>query len=101
MLTTVVAFDQERERTPSSSSVSSKLPRREGECTATAAAAANIEFSSIKFCCPFNSPRLGDYTWATTDPVTGNAFFATEYIPPTAEWDGFDNWGTFVWEVKE
>ncbi len=50
---------------------------------------------------PFNSPRWGDYSWATTDPVTGNAFFATEYVPPTAVWDGFDNWGTFVWEVKE
>ncbi|HEX9040747.1 MAG TPA: hypothetical protein VF838_06920, partial [Trebonia sp.] len=50
---------------------------------------------------PFNSPRWGDYSWATTDPVTGNAFFATEYIPPTAEYDPFDNWGTFVFEVKE
>ena len=50
---------------------------------------------------PFNSPRWGDYTWATTDPVTGNAFFATEYIPPASEYDPFDNWGTFVWEVKE
>jgi hypothetical protein len=50
---------------------------------------------------PFNSPRWGDYSWATTDPVTGNVFMATEYIPPTAEWDGFDNWGTFLFEVKE
>jgi hypothetical protein len=50
---------------------------------------------------PFNSPRWGDYSWATTDPETGNVFMATEYIPPTAEWDGFDNWGTFVFEVKE
>jgi hypothetical protein len=50
---------------------------------------------------PFNSARWGDYSWATTDPETGNAFFATEYIPPTAEYDPLDNWGTFVFEVKE
>ena len=49
---------------------------------------------------PFNSPRWGDYSWATTDPETGNVFMATEYIPPTAEYDGFDNWGTFVFEVQ-
>jgi hypothetical protein len=50
---------------------------------------------------PFNSPRWGDYSWATTDPKTGNIFMATEYIPPTAEWDGFDNWGTFIFDIKE
>jgi hypothetical protein len=50
---------------------------------------------------PFNSPRWGDYSWATTDPLTGNVFFATEYVPPTTEYDPFDNWGTFVWQVKE
>jgi hypothetical protein len=50
---------------------------------------------------PFNSPRWGDYSWATTDPESGDIFMATEYIPPTSEWDGFDNWGTFVFSVKE
>jgi hypothetical protein len=25
---------------------------------------------------------------------------ATEYIPPTSEWDPFDNWGTYVFAVK-
>lgn len=50
---------------------------------------------------PFNSPRWGDYSWATTDPVSGNIFMATEYIPPTSEWDGYDNWGTFVFSIKE
>jgi hypothetical protein len=50
---------------------------------------------------PFNSPRWGDYSWATTDPESGDIFMATEYIPPTAEYDGFDNWGTFVFSVKE
>jgi len=24
---------------------------------------------------------------------------ATEYIPRRAKWDGYDNWGTFVFEV--
>jgi len=50
---------------------------------------------------PFNSPRWGDYSWAGTDPVTGDIFMATEYVPPAAEADGFDNWGTFVFSVKE
>ena len=49
---------------------------------------------------PFNSPRWGDYSWATTDPETGNIWLATEYIPPTAEYDGFDNWGTFVFGIQ-
>ena len=50
---------------------------------------------------PFNSPRWGDYSWATTDPESGDIFMATEYVPPTAEYDGFDNWGTFVFSVKD
>jgi hypothetical protein len=50
---------------------------------------------------PFSSPRWGDYSWATTDPVTGDIFLATEYIPPAAEMDPFDNWGTFVFGIKE
>jgi hypothetical protein len=58
----------------------------------------HISFSDAP---PFNSPRWGDYSWATTDPETGNVFMATEYIPPTAEWDGFDNWGTFIFGIKE
>jgi hypothetical protein len=50
---------------------------------------------------PFNSPRWGDYSQAATDPQTGDIYMATEYIPPAAEADGFDNWGTFVFGVKE
>ena len=49
---------------------------------------------------PFNSPRWGDYSSATTDPASGDIFMATEYVPPTAEYDGFDNWGTFVFSIK-
>ena len=49
---------------------------------------------------PFNSPRWGDYSWAAPDPESSQIWMATEYIPPTSEWDGFDNWGTFVFAVK-
>jgi hypothetical protein len=50
---------------------------------------------------PFNSPRWGDYSQAVTDPQTGDIYMATEYIPPAAEADGFDNWGTFIFGLKE
>jgi hypothetical protein len=49
---------------------------------------------------PFNSPRWGDYSWATTDPETGGIWMATEYIPPASEWDGFDNWGTYLFAIN-
>ena len=49
---------------------------------------------------PFNSPRWGDYSWATTDPESSQIWMATEYMPPTSEWDGFDNWGTYVFGVN-
>lgn len=49
---------------------------------------------------PFNSPRWGDYSFTGADPLTGDIFVATEYIPPTSEWDPFDNWGTYVFAVK-
>ena len=48
---------------------------------------------------PFNTSRWGDYSFAVPDPETGGIWMATEYIPPVAEWDGYDNWGTFVFEV--
>lgn len=48
---------------------------------------------------PFNSPRWGDYSWAAPDPESGQVWMATEYIPPASEWDGFDNWGTFIFAV--
>ncbi len=49
---------------------------------------------------PFNSPRWGDYSWAAPDPESSQIWMATEYIPPTSEWDGFDNWGTYIFAVK-
>jgi len=49
---------------------------------------------------PFNSPRWGDYSFAAPDPESGNIWMATEYIPPASEWDGFDNWGTYIFAVK-
>ena len=49
---------------------------------------------------PFNTPRWGDYSWAGPDPETGDVWMATEYIPPAAEWDGYDNWGTYVFTVS-
>ena len=48
---------------------------------------------------PYNTFRWGDYSFAAPDPVTGGIWMATEYIPRKAEWDGYDNWGTFVFEV--
>ena len=49
---------------------------------------------------PFNSPRWGDYSWAAPDPESGQIWMATEYIPPTSEWDGSDNWGTYIFAVN-
>jgi hypothetical protein len=49
---------------------------------------------------PFNEPRWGDYSWAGNDPETGEIWLGTEYIPPVAEWDGYDNWGTYLFAVN-
>jgi len=48
---------------------------------------------------PYFEPRWGDYSWAGPDPETGEIWLATEYIPPTSEWDGYDNWGTYLFSV--
>jgi hypothetical protein len=47
------------------------------------------------------STRWGDYSFAVPDPVTGNAWLATEYMPPkrSQTTDGASNWGTRVFEV--
>jgi hypothetical protein len=49
---------------------------------------------------PFSTSRWGDYSWAVPDPESGEIWMATEYIPPTAEWDGYDNWGTYMFAVN-
>ncbi len=48
------------------------------------------------------STRWGDYSFAVPDPVSGNAWLATEYIPPQSSQttDGDSNWGTRVFEVS-
>jgi hypothetical protein len=32
---------------------------------------------------------------------TGGIWLATEYIPPTADQDAIDNWGTYMFEVNQ
>lgn len=48
----------------------------------------------------FNSPRWGDYSAATFSTDTNNIWMATEYIPPVADQNLLDNWGTRVFEMK-
>ena len=48
---------------------------------------------------PFNQARWGDYSFAAADPDGRGIWLATEYIPPAPFQNGFDNWGTYVFEV--
>lgn len=48
---------------------------------------------------PFFQPRWGDYSWAGPDPQSGQIWMASEYTPPVSEWDGYDNWGSYVFAV--
>jgi hypothetical protein len=64
--------------------------------TVAAGAGAHLSFSDAP---PFNEPRWGDYSFAQPDPNGGGIWLATEYIPPAADQDPFDNWGTYVFEV--
>lgn len=48
---------------------------------------------------PFG-PRWGDYSFTGLDPSGKGVWLATEYIPPAANQDPFDNWGTSVFEVS-
>lgn len=43
--------------------------------------------------------RWGDYSAAALDPNGTGIWQATEYIPPVANQDPIDNWGTSVFEV--
>ncbi|MGH3265648.1 MAG: hypothetical protein ACRDNS_27060 [Trebonia sp.] len=58
---------------------------------------AHLSFSDAP---PYDSARWGDYSWATSDPESGQIWMATEYIPPASEWGGSDNWGTYVFSVR-
>ncbi len=59
-------------------------------------AGPHVSFSDAP---PFNEPRWGDYSFVAPDPSGTGIWLATEYIPPTANQDPLDNWGTYVFEV--
>jgi hypothetical protein len=47
----------------------------------------------------FDESRWGDYSMAVPDPDGSGIWLATEYIPPAADQDPQDNWGTYVFEL--
>ena len=49
---------------------------------------------------PYNESRWGDYSFTALDPDGSGVWLATEYIPPAADQDPADNWGTYVVEVN-
>jgi hypothetical protein len=64
--------------------------------TIAAGAAPHVSFSDAP---PYNTARWGDYSFAALDPSGSGIWLATEYIPPSADQDPMDNWGTYVFEV--
>ena len=64
--------------------------------TVAAGAGPHLSFSDAP---PFNEPRWGDYSFTALDPDGSGVWLATEYIPPKADQDPADNWGTSVFEV--
>jgi hypothetical protein len=67
-----------------------------GVTTLETGAGPHVSFSDAA---PFLDPRWGDYSMAVPDPDGSGIWFATEYIPPAADQDPSDNWGTYVFEV--
>lgn len=68
-----------------------------GVTIAAAGAGPHLSFSDAP---PFNRPRWGDYSAATALGPNGTSLWmATEYIPPAADQDPLDNWGTRVFDV--
>src|SRR6201996_4150775 len=65
--------------------------------TVAAGSGPHLSFSDAP---PFNSARWGDYSFVAPDPDGSGLWLATEYIPPKADWDPYDNWGTYVFEVS-
>ena len=54
-------------------------------------------FSDVQF----DEARWGDYSFAQVDPSGLGIWLATEYIPPAADQDPLDNWGTYVFKVNQ
>ena len=65
--------------------------------TVAAGTGPHLSFSDAP---PYNTARWGDYSFATLDPDGSGIWLATEYIPPAADQDPIDNWGTSVFEVS-
>ena len=65
--------------------------------TVAAGSGPHFSFSDAP---PFNTARWGDYSFVAPDPDGSGIWLATEYIPPKADWDPYDNWGTYVFEVS-
>jgi hypothetical protein len=65
--------------------------------TVAAGSGPHLSFSDAP---PYNSARWGDYSFVAPDPDGSGLWLATEYIPPKADWDPYDNWGTYVFEVS-
>ena len=63
--------------------------------TVAAGAGPHVSFSDALF----NEARWGDYSFVALDPTGSGIWLATEYIPPAADQDPLDNWGTYVFEV--
>jgi hypothetical protein len=64
--------------------------------TVAAGAGPHLSFTDAP---PYSTPRWGDYSMAVPDPDGSGIWMATEYIPPAADQDPYDNWGTYVFEV--
>jgi hypothetical protein len=62
--------------------------------TAAVGAGPHTSFSDFFFA----RARWGDYSAAAFDPGSGDIWVADEYVAPGST-NGFDNWGTRVWEV--
>ena len=65
--------------------------------TVAAGADPHKSFSDVQF----NEARWGDYSFAQVDPSGLGIWLATEYIPPAADQDPLDNWGTYVFKVNQ
>jgi hypothetical protein len=64
--------------------------------TVASGAGPHLSFSDTA---PYFEPRWGDYSFVALDPTGSGVWLATEYIPPAADQDPYDNWGTYVFEV--